>query len=230
MREHYLPTNAWFDEVEKLESNSAYTYRINDELRNAMRGKYVLRYPYKKSYYYHYVLELANRKMYTGTLSKKDRENCKEGICIRVQKLLNTAVDDYVLTTIDSNYDYGVILNQISGVYYPFQYSRTNGFRFIVASDSLLLVEAAAFLSPRAKTDSEMKRVYDIYLKGISSAEKYRMCYGLNYTDSNGDCFYNPGAYVCASDGMTMSENQIKETMTYLKDMYACHAKTMILT
>lgn len=239
MREHYVPAWQWMKHVEELESNARYTYTYNEETYEKLRGRYMLPYPFKRSYYYEYLQAMSrnNRKM--SSFNEDDKAACKEAIDARMVRYLENAVSDVVFAWIDGNSDYGVVLHSTTGRYFPFQYSATDGFCFTCMSATGILSEVSEDLKKVAKHQAAVNRNAALTMANRAVAlqnkipenhGRFYLTYAVQYKHPDGDDFFTPGVYGNPTELTTLDISQVQATRDYMQEMYRNHAKTLIVT
>ncbi|MCM1295051.1 MAG: hypothetical protein NC311_05870 [Muribaculaceae bacterium] len=229
MRECYIPATKWLRYVEKFETNRYYTCHYGPEIIEQYKDRYVVPYPFKVPIWVGYVQEMGYAGRSDAEFNGDDMAKCVTRIDGRIERYLTNSVHEDVIAYIDRNSDYGVVIHSVSGRYYPFQYSATLGFSYTVGSLTGLADEMKTFYVNNRPTNWT-KKIDQMNKLIVDGHGKFYMTYTPVYRYPDGDDFFNPGYHGDATEYSPLSISQVKDTRDYMNDMYAEHAKCLVIT
>ena len=124
-REHLIPLKEWYKQVNDLECNGHMDelYNITDMINKPL---YTVPYPYKTSIWYDMInIKAKQLKQPISTITSEDftetEFDCWERMFSqRVDPFVKYAIHDNLVSQIDSNSDYGVIIQTTTGAFWPF--------------------------------------------------------------------------------------------------------------
>lgn len=237
MREFYVPAREWLQQVEQFESCMYYDYHFKPELYNQSDRMYIAPYPYKQPYWATYIQTMNRAGNRMDGFTERDCSNCYEGLADRIDRFIHRAVNEDVISLIDSNWDYGVIVHSISANYFPFQYSKIEGFSFIytAAHNAICSVAAALERKPTVERNGKVDishRIRAGELRQLAAAysNKCLMAYVPEYKDPDGDYFFYSGSYGNPTEVHPLDIQQGLETKEYIREMFNAHAKVLCVT
>ena len=234
LRECLVPFDEWMQQVNMLEATPAFCiqpFMFSDEDDGQLPDLMMVPYPYKVPVFVE-ILKAKNPDK--QTFSRDEVYNLKQDeialliqhITARISPFLQYSLQDWVISEIDENYDYGAIVHSSGGRVIPFEYPLLKS---VEIGCSPMALPVACSLISKKDNDEASNIQYTNTLAHMIKCPMYDLWYTMKYTDEEGDRFNYDDSTIYITEHMKFTLDDIEGIKDYIYNMEKIHAKCMII-